>query len=482
MSYDALVESGLVSRAVARDAECAKTNIMGSNQARQDEIVQMRILRGQLASLPDEVKEVARYNYLVEQDLKLKDLQEHQMHTSEKLEKILRRQIMERGENPDEFKIGGHERGVYERFFRVEPRKFMSRSQFMIGLRRVFGDEVCKQERSVAKLHESYDVYRSDEMNWRQFLYLMVILMQPVMTLEQQLRYGYALFASTGQLDLECRDRITLADIKELMGVPIQLSMRSALLAEVDQAWAEICGTDFEAARCMQEAENGETDKCLIGFPLLQRMLFKTKFKSHMTPSKIHGIKDNRPWMYQLEARQYHPVLVKVLYSVRRYHRNEEVIREFRRDLERKAKKFSLAGWKNYVRQRALCRAFLINAAIRWKGLQCGDFFDRWREFSLQDSAIVIIQKIVRGFLGRVRRKFLYRISKRVLKIQKTVRMYRNAKEYGKRTARIFWAAATIQRHVRGFYGRRRVQYMVILRSRDTIYVKHCMNAHSRIL
>ena len=98
---------------------------------------------------------------LVEQDLKLKDLQEHQMHTSEKLEKILRRQIMERGENPDEFKIGGHERGVYERFFRVEPRKFMSRSQFMIGLRRVFGDEVCKQERSVAKLHESYDVYRS---------------------------------------------------------------------------------------------------------------------------------------------------------------------------------------------------------------------------------------------------------------------------------------------------------------------------------
>ena len=46
--YDVLVESGIVSKEVARDAEAAKTNIMGYHQAKQDEIVTMRNLRRQV--------------------------------------------------------------------------------------------------------------------------------------------------------------------------------------------------------------------------------------------------------------------------------------------------------------------------------------------------------------------------------------------------------------------------------------------------
>ena len=191
---------------------------------------------------------MARYNFLSEQEYKKKELQEHQMATCEKLEKILRKQMKDRGENADQFRIGGHERGVYERFFRVEPMKYMSRSQFMIGLRRVFGDEVCKQERSVAKLHESFDYERADQMNWRQFLYLMVVLMQPIMSLEQQLRYGYAIFSSTGQLDLECKDKITLADVKDLMTVPVLLPYRMSLTAALDSAFAELVSQDYEAS------------------------------------------------------------------------------------------------------------------------------------------------------------------------------------------------------------------------------------------
>ena len=60
---------------------------------------------------------MARYNFLSEQEYKKKELQEHQMATCEKLEKILRKQMKDRGENADQFRIGGHERGVYERFF-----------------------------------------------------------------------------------------------------------------------------------------------------------------------------------------------------------------------------------------------------------------------------------------------------------------------------------------------------------------------------
>ena len=46
--YDAMVEAGIVSKEVARDAAAAKTNIMGYHQAKQDEIVTMRKLRCQV--------------------------------------------------------------------------------------------------------------------------------------------------------------------------------------------------------------------------------------------------------------------------------------------------------------------------------------------------------------------------------------------------------------------------------------------------
>ena len=46
--YDALVEAGIISKHVARDAAAAKTNIMGYHQAKQDEMITMRKLRSQV--------------------------------------------------------------------------------------------------------------------------------------------------------------------------------------------------------------------------------------------------------------------------------------------------------------------------------------------------------------------------------------------------------------------------------------------------
>jgi Ca2+-binding EF-hand superfamily protein len=75
-----------------------------------------------------------------------------------------------------------------ERFFRVEPARYMSKPQFVTALRRAFGDQVLHNEAAISKLFESFDLYRRDEMDWRAFLTLLMMTMQPDMPLRTELR------------------------------------------------------------------------------------------------------------------------------------------------------------------------------------------------------------------------------------------------------------------------------------------------------
>ena len=102
----------------------------------------------------------------------------------------------------------------------------MSKAQFVTGLRRCFGDELLKSESAASKLFDSFDFEMRDQMDWRTFLFLLLILMQPWMSYEEHLQWGYALYVSNGTLDLECRDKIPLTKMKEMMCAPLVLTFR----------------------------------------------------------------------------------------------------------------------------------------------------------------------------------------------------------------------------------------------------------------
>ena len=62
---------------------------------------------------------------------------------------------------------------------------------------------------------------------------------------------------------------------------------------------------------------------------------------------------------------------------------------------------------------RIKCREFLINSSIRWKGLQCGKYFDLWRDFAMKDSAVVNVQKMIR--LENLFKIYIYEFKKYAL-------------------------------------------------------------------
>jgi Ca2+-binding EF-hand superfamily protein len=75
-----------------------------------------------------------------------------------------------------------------ERFFRVEPARYMTKAQLTTALRRSFGDSVIKSDGAIGKLFQSFDFNRTDEMDWRAFLYMLAILMQPYLYCHDLLR------------------------------------------------------------------------------------------------------------------------------------------------------------------------------------------------------------------------------------------------------------------------------------------------------
>jgi hypothetical protein len=155
----------------------------------------------------------------------------------------------------------------------VEPARYMSKSQLTTALRRSFGNDVIASESSIGRLFDSFDFYRADQMDWRAFLYMLTMLMQPyylfdvlnklvecllvfhllnchdgVLLVEKGLceydalrlvlilffpspllRWAYAIYSSVGSLDLQCTDRLSLGMLKDMLCVPVLLSMRSDL-------------------------------------------------------------------------------------------------------------------------------------------------------------------------------------------------------------------------------------------------------------
>jgi hypothetical protein len=164
-----------------RDLTSSKLNVKGPKQAEALQVAEIHDLRRQLTLLPIDLKEDARINYQLTLMNNQRSLQDFQCRMLANVEALLKAEMTERGEDHRKYRIGGHEDATYERFFRIEPSRFMSKPQFTTALRMVFGENMIKSAPMINKLYESFDLRRVNEMDWRSMLYLLNLLMQPTL-------------------------------------------------------------------------------------------------------------------------------------------------------------------------------------------------------------------------------------------------------------------------------------------------------------
>jgi hypothetical protein len=105
--------NGAICRTTMKDTTSSKLNVKGPKQAEAANKAELKVLRDELKVLPEGLLEDARMNYLLDQNIKRKDLQDFQCSMIGKVEGILRANIIESGQNYRKYKVGGYDKGTY---------------------------------------------------------------------------------------------------------------------------------------------------------------------------------------------------------------------------------------------------------------------------------------------------------------------------------------------------------------------------------
>jgi hypothetical protein len=102
-----------ICRTTMKDTTSSKLNVKGPKQAEAAHKAELAVLRKEISALPEGLLESARMNYLLDQNIKRKDLQDFQCSMIAKVEAILRHNITESGQDYRKYKVGGYDRGTY---------------------------------------------------------------------------------------------------------------------------------------------------------------------------------------------------------------------------------------------------------------------------------------------------------------------------------------------------------------------------------
>ena len=261
----------------------------------------------QLKSIPTELSQITMYNRFIDKDIRRRNLQDYQFKMLIKLEKLLRKNMSSAGISPEKLKLGGNNNGLYEKLFRIEPSKHMSRAQFMVALQKVFGLDVgigsgSSYDHSMNKLFDSFveDSSSVNGIEWRNFLFLLGLVMRPDLDCLEQYKFAFSIHASEGALDTEVNDRtsrVRLAAIKEIICVPLVLSSRRGICTEIERCWAELVDKDMEASEVCDRAMRSlrSQDECLLHMRMFEKLLLNTTFCAYFEPAERFGLRGMCP-------------------------------------------------------------------------------------------------------------------------------------------------------------------------------------------
>lgn len=108
-------------------------------------------------------------------------------------------------------------------------------------------------------------------------------------------RWGYAIYSSVGTLDLDCREPLSLAMVKDMLCTPVILSLRSYVKHQFDAAWIELSCNDLETTLYAAKLTNSaaaraaDPDDLKITFKILMKILTATPFAKFMQTATVYG-------------------------------------------------------------------------------------------------------------------------------------------------------------------------------------------------
>lgn len=129
-------------------------------------------------------------------------------------------------------------------------------------------------------------------MDWRAFLCLFVITVQPLASYLDHLRWSFSFYASYGDLDLEGPGTVPLGVVKAFMSFPVTIPLRERMRNLVHSAWEEVrLGTNLLAANL--GVLKADPDDNPVSLSLFQKMLATKSFRGYENKYRPFGKRGN---------------------------------------------------------------------------------------------------------------------------------------------------------------------------------------------
>lgn len=388
--------------------------------------------------------------------------------------------------------LAGREHALYEELHRSNPERFVSKSRFMVIMRRVFGFELAPVRGAVdadvkeliENVYDAFDERGNDKMEWRGILLMLHVVLKPWLPPVAHFSWGFAMVGSEGSFDPTCSEPFDarLASLKHMLFTLGHVKSRPMLTRMVDDTWAELCRVDKRAAALTRNAEtrklldaasgkkkdeerlggamndNEETnvaDGVKIGLDIFEKLLRTQPLAGLLfTGGTAFGARDPRTWTYIIEEEQYHPLIFKEIRRQRLNARHEEAVAEFRRT-HRFREKRRVRAWHDVAHRIHYLKEFVLDALYSGAACRMRVCFMRWHHAVLLVIRVLELQRLARGFLGRLDARWIWRIHELVTAVQAKVRKFLVLTATRKELRRRRWAATEIERHARALNARR---------------------------
>ena len=150
------------------------------------------------------------------------------------------------------------------------------------------GNNAVLLDASISKLYDTFDPSSQGKMDWRAFLCLFVITVQPIASYLDHLRWSFAFYASYGDLDLEGPGTVPLGVVKAFMSYPVTIPLRERMRNLVHTAWEEIrLNTSLLTANL--SVLKADPDDNPVSLSLFQKMLSSKAFRGYENQYRPYG-------------------------------------------------------------------------------------------------------------------------------------------------------------------------------------------------
>ena len=355
-------------------------------------------------------------------------------------------------------------RDLHDSFFEVASKRFVSKPQFKGCLlkvsrgyrHRLAGDE--KFNASLDSVYNSFDVLSTEAFDWRRFLFYFHFASDPTKTVKEQLVSAFSINADKSWINLQ--------DLGNILFPLVKADAITGILCEMDEAWAQAT-----ASKPKIDGNLGSTSVTVTLFHEMLELDCLQRYFCQSGSSWGRGV-IFPVCIYRWEAELYNETLLQLVTSSRR---EKTMTEKLGRDRHR-TKLNVWVQWLNYARYHGLMRSIFDKITCRMKYRRKSRGLRALSEWTKGQRAALNIQRVGRGYVGRIEARNRRNIFSSATMIQTHFRMYLARKACNVLSSKYLWAVVEVQRRIRGALGRR----LALKKLLTLVGQKHASNVKER--